>query len=170
MDPRSLPVTVRPVTASMAASVRAFAAAELHDARYAEPLLAAVDGTLAGNSDEYRAMVAGRDDGIVGLIVFGETAGALGAGRIVLIVVDASARERGVARQLVDAACSELAARGARFAMIELPGEPVFTPVRRVAVRMGFREEGRIDDYHADGVPLILLRRDLPLNRSDSGS
>ncbi|MDQ4079336.1 MAG: GNAT family N-acetyltransferase [Gemmatimonadota bacterium] len=150
----------------MASSVRAFATTTLDGSRYAEPLLAAVDGALAGDSDEYRAIAAWHDDAIVGLVVFGETAGALGAGRIYLIAVDASVRERGVAAQLVDAVCSELATRGARFAMIELPGEPHFAPLRRLAERKGFREQGRIDHYLREGVPLILLRRDLGPIRS----
>jgi ribosomal protein S18 acetylase RimI-like enzyme len=170
MDPRPFSITLHPVTASTASPVRSFASVALGDWEYAEPLVAALDGALAGESDEYRGIVARHGDTIVGLIVFGETAGALGAGRIYLIAVGASARERGVAAQLVDAVCIELAGRGARFAMIELPGEPRFAPVRRLAERMGFREQGRIDDYLRDGVPLILLRRDLAPNRNDSAS
>ena len=170
MDPRAMPIALQPVTASAAASVRAFATAALSDSQYAEPLLAALDGALARENDEYRAIVAWHDNAIVGFIVYGETAGALGAGRIYLIAVDAGARERGVAAQLVDAVCNELAASGARLAMIELPGEPRFAPVRRLAERMGFRQQGRVDDYLRDGVPLILLRRDLAPTRSDSAS
>lgn len=161
MDPHSFFIRLQPVTASTASLVRAFAAAGLQDSPYAEPLLAAFDGALAGESDEYRAIAAWHHDAVVGLGVFGETAGAVGAGRIYLIAVDASVRERGVAAKLLEAVCSELAARGARFAMIELPGEPRFAPVRRLAERLGFRERGRLDDYHRDGVPLILLRREL---------
>ena len=159
--PSSRDPTLRPVTASTASPVRSFATAALSDSQYAEPLLTAVDGAIAGTGDEHRAIVAWHDDAIVGLIVFGQTAGALGAGRIYLIAVDASVRGRGVAAQLVNAVCSELAARNARFAMIELPGEPRFAQARRIAERMGFREEGRVDDYHREGVPLLLLRRDL---------
>jgi ribosomal protein S18 acetylase RimI-like enzyme len=142
----------------------------LAGSEYAEPLLDVLDGALAHDSDEYRAIAAWHDDAIVGLIVFGETAGALGAGRISLIAVDASVRERGVGAQLVDAACNELTARGARFAMMELPGEPRFAPVCRLAVRMGFREHGRIDDYLREGVALLLLRRDFAPTRSDAAS
>lgn len=170
MDPRPMSVTMKPVTASTAASVRSVAAAALRDSQHAESLLAALDAALAGASDEHRAIVALHDGGVVGLIVFGETAGALGAGRISLVAVDASARDRGVAAQLVAAVCDDLAASGARFAMMELPGEPGFAPVHRLAVRMGFREQGRIDDYLRDGVPLILLRRDLAPTRSDAAS
>lgn len=35
---------------------------------------------------------------------------------------------------------------------------------------MGFREQGRIDDYLREGIPLILLRRDLVPTRSDPAS
>lgn len=78
-----------PVTASMASSVSAFVTAVLNDSRYAEPLIATVDGALGGDRDEYRAIAAWHDDAIVGLVVFGATAGALGAGRVYLIAVDA---------------------------------------------------------------------------------
>ena len=168
--PSSVDPTLRPVTASTASLARAFATAALSDSRYAEPLLAALDGALPGGTDEYRAIAAWNGDALMGLIVFGETAGALGAGRIHLIVVEAGARERGVAARLIEAACDELAARGSRFAMMELPAEAPFAPVRRLAKRAGFREEGRIDDYLREGVPLLLLRRDLVPIRSDSAS
>jgi ribosomal protein S18 acetylase RimI-like enzyme len=168
--PSSIDPVLRPIAASVGSAARSFATAALRDADYAEPLLAALDHAIAGAGDEYRAIAAWHDDAIVGLIVFGITAGALGAGRIYLITVDANARGRGVAAQLVDAACGELAGGGTRFAMIELPGEPRFAHVRRLAVRMGFREEGRVDDYHREGVPLLLLRRDLLHTRNDSAS
>jgi ribosomal protein S18 acetylase RimI-like enzyme len=165
MDP-----VFRPVTASAASAVRSFANAALSDTVYAETLLATLDKAIAGTSGEYRAIAAWHDDAIAGLIMFGTTAGAVGAGRIYLLTVDERTRGRGVATHLVDAACGELAAGGARFAMIELPGERRFAQLRRLAVRMGFREEGRIDDYEREGVPLLLLRRDLAQPRMDPAS
>jgi ribosomal protein S18 acetylase RimI-like enzyme len=152
---------LEPVTAATASAVRSLAVAALSDSRYAEPLMAALDGAIAGISAEYRALAARRNDDIIGLVVFGYFAGVNGAGRIYLVVVDSSARERGIARRLVGAACEELAASGARFALMELPGEQQFATLRRLALGMGFREEGRLDDYHRDGVPILFLRRDL---------
>jgi ribosomal protein S18 acetylase RimI-like enzyme len=127
-------------------------------------MLAALANALIRPSDEYWAIVARDGRTVVGVVVFGEVAGARGAGRIYLVAVDGAARRRGVARALVDAACQELSQRQARFAMIELPAHARLTDVRRLIERAGFREEGRMDDYVRDGVPLLFLRREFAVS------
>ncbi len=113
-------------------------------------------------SDEYRGIVAHEGQAIVGFIVFGEIAGAHGAGRVYFVAVDATARRRGIATALMEAACADLHARGSRFAVIELPEEPSLASGLALAQRTGFREEGRVSEYVRDDVGLLLLRRDLP--------
>jgi ribosomal protein S18 acetylase RimI-like enzyme len=156
-----VPATVRPLAAPDAAAARALAISVLADVPYAEPMLAAIDSALTRATDEHQALVASHAGALVGLMVYGETAGARGAGRIHFVAVDASARRRGVAMQLVRAACARLGERGGRLAMLELPADVRFASIRRLAERAGFREEGRIDDYVRDGRAFVLLRRDL---------
>ena len=143
------------------AAAHTLALTVLGDAPHAEPMLAALANALTRTSDEYRAIVARDGRTVLGVIVFGEVAGARGAGRIYLVAVNGAARRRGIARALVDAACRELSERRARFAMIELPAHTRLEDVRRLVERAGFREEGRMDDYVRDGVPLVFLRREL---------
>ena len=156
--------TLHHVVAPDSTAAHTLALTVLGDAPHAEPMLAALDSALMRVSDEYRAIVAREGSAVVGVIVFGEVAGARGAGRIYLVAVDAAARRRGIARALVDAACQELAERRARFVMIELPAHARLTDVRRLVERAGFREEGRMDDYVRDGVPLLFLRRALDVS------
>jgi ribosomal protein S18 acetylase RimI-like enzyme len=154
-------VMLLPLAAPDSTAARALADAALGDAPYAEPLLASLDGALLAASDEYRAIVARSEGVLLGLVVFGETAGALGAGRIYFVVVDAAARRRGIATALIEAACRDLGARGARLVAIELPEDPRLERGRWLADRAGFREEARVSDYVREGVGLVLLRRDL---------
>ena len=163
MVPRtSVLFTLRPLVARDAQAARALADAVLGDAPYGDQLRGALDGALSSATDEYRALVAADGSALAGLIVFGETAGARGAGRIYLIAVDARARRRGIATTLVEAACTDLTARGARFIAIEIPDDRRLDGARLAAERSGFHEEARVADYVRDGVSLLLLRRDLP--------
>jgi ribosomal protein S18 acetylase RimI-like enzyme len=155
------PVTVRPLAPLDSAAAQALAEAVFGDAPYASSMLAALDGALRAESEEYRALVVRENSALIGLIVFGATAGALGAGRIYFVAVDGSARRRGIATALIGAACEELRSRGARFVAVEMPEEPRLDGGRAVALRAGFRPESRVGDYVRDGVGLAFLRRDL---------
>jgi ribosomal protein S18 acetylase RimI-like enzyme len=122
-----------------------------------------LDVALRGTSAEERVLVA-RDrpgGGVTGAVLFGETAGVPGAGRLRAVVVTPLARRRGVGRALVEDAVARLAASGARFVMAEVPDEP---DTRYFAVLLegcGFREEARAADLVRDGVAMRYLRRDL---------
>ena len=164
----SVSVTLRSLTARDAPAARALADAVVADAPYGDHLRGALDSVLTSATDEYRALVAFDATALAGLIVFGETAGARGAGRIYLIAVAAHTRRRGIATALVDGACRDLTERGARFVAIELPDDPRLAAVRRAVERAGFREEGRVADYLRDGVSLVLLRR--PGGEGERGS
>ena len=156
-----MPVTLRSLDASDSTAARALASAALADAPHADPLLASLDAAIRSGSEEYRALVARDGDRLAGVIVFGEIAGARGAGRIYLVAVDANARGRGLGAALLHSALSHLGARGARFVVIELPEEPRLASALRLAGRTGFFEEARVGDYVRDGVGLLVLRRNL---------
>ena len=48
---------------------------------------------------------------------------------------------------------------GGRLAVAELPDDAVFAPLARQLRSGGFTDAGRVDDFFADGVPLIILAR-----------
>jgi ribosomal protein S18 acetylase RimI-like enzyme len=154
-------VTFRPLAPPDAAAARTLADATLGGAPFAAGMLAALDEAVTSHTDEYRAVGAHDGSSLVGFVVFGEIAGAIGAGRIYVVGVEAPARRHGIATALVEAACSELRSRGSRFAVIELLEEPSLASGLALAHRTGFREEGRVSEYVRDGVGLLLLRRDL---------
>lgn len=159
MVPRtSVPLTLRPLTPQDAPGARALADGVLTDAPYGAHLQGTLDSALTSATGEYLALVAAEESALAGLIVFGETAGARGAGRIYFIAVDANRRRRGIATALVEAACRDLTERGARFVLIELPDDPRLAGVRLAAARAGFREDGRVADYLSDGLSLLFLR------------
>ena len=161
MVPRtSVSLTLRPLTARDAPAARALVDAVLADAPSREHHRETLDSALTSATDEYRALVAAEEATLAGLIVFGETAGALGAGRIYFVAVAANTRRRGIATALAEAASRDLTERGARFVIIELPDDPLLAGARLAAERAGYQEEGRVADYLSDGVSLLLLRRD----------
>jgi ribosomal protein S18 acetylase RimI-like enzyme len=154
-------VTLRPLAAPDATAARVLADVVLGGAPFAEAMRASLDEALTSDGDEYRAIGVHDGNALIGFVVFGEIAGALGAGRIYFVAVEATARRRGIATALIEAACSDLRSRGSRFAVIELLEELSLAPGRALAHRTGFRDEGRVSDYVRDGAGLLLLRRDL---------
>jgi ribosomal protein S18 acetylase RimI-like enzyme len=164
----SVPATLHPLAAPDSSAARALAISVLADTPYGEPLLAALESALARATNEYQAILARDGGALVGLVVFGDTAGARGAGRIHLVAVDAKARRRGIAMDVIDAACTRLGEQGGRFVMIELPTDARLASAQRLARRASFHEEGRMDDYVRDGVALVLLRRDFRVKHRDS--
>jgi ribosomal protein S18 acetylase RimI-like enzyme len=168
MVPHPVPPTFHLLTAHDSSAARTLASSALADAPLGEPL-AALESALSRATTEYQAIVARDAAALIGLIVFGEIAGARGAGRIHLIAVDAHARRRGIAAALIAAACACLTEQGTRFVMIELPADSRLAGARRLAGRAGFREEGRIDNYVRDGVALLILRRELHTGGDSAG-
>jgi hypothetical protein len=64
---------------------------------------------------------------------------------------------------LLDAALHDIAARGARLVVVEMPAEPALAPVRSFLLGRGFQHEARVRDFVRDGVDLALLRLDFPV-------
>jgi ribosomal protein S18 acetylase RimI-like enzyme len=78
------------------------------------------------------------------------------------VVVTAGARLQGVALALMEAVHRDLAARGARFVLAEVPDDAIGRPARELLDRCGYVEDSRVPDFFREGVPLLLLRRELP--------
>jgi GNAT superfamily N-acetyltransferase len=125
-----------------------------------EALLQLLEGAALAPSDEQRGLAADLDGRVAAVAVFGEYAGAAGAGRLHLVAVDPQHRRHGIGSLLLERAASELATRGARFILAELPEErPPLDGYFAFLQACGFVEESRIPDFHREGVALVVLRR-----------
>lgn len=125
---------------------------------------------LEGRTAESRAIVAVRDDGLVGFILYGEVAGAVGTGRVHFVSVTASARLHAVGAALCDAAVTDLAARHARLVVAEVPDDPALAGGLALLTTCGFTEAARVADYYRDGVALLVLERRLVSARDRPGA
>ncbi len=119
--------------------------------------------TLAerGDDPEHRAYVVARDKTVAGLALFGAIAGTESGFKLYSLVVELP-REGDVGERLLDAVASAVRTSGGRFIIAELADEPALTTTIGLLRDQGFAEVGRIPDYYRDGVPLTILRRDLP--------
>ena len=151
--------TYRPAVDDDRGVIRAFVERDLAGTPYATVVeyflrLASVDpGT------ESRVIVAERGGVVVGFVVFGEVAGAIGTGRVHFVSVTTSARSQGVGVGLCEAAVADLSANEARVVVAEVPDEPSFLPGRTLFTRCGFVEIARVADYVRDGTDLVVLAR-----------
>lgn len=130
---------------------------------FANGTIEALERALNAPSQEDRVLIA-RDSALVamvGAVIFGETAGARGAGRIRALLVPGERSSLPIARTLLASALDALRASGARFALVELPDLPSFRLTDDALAEKGFVEAARVHDLVADGVALRYLRREL---------
>jgi ribosomal protein S18 acetylase RimI-like enzyme len=157
-----VPRTIAPVAPALLARASLLVERALHDTRYVEGALEALDAAVRAPGVDGRALASGRDEVPEGVIVFGTFAGASGAGRIHLVAVDAAARRTGVGESLAEAAIAQLRADGARFVLAELPDDPRALPgAQEFLEALGFREESRVEHFFRDGIALSFMRREL---------
>ena len=109
--------------------------------------------------NEARALLAERDGEIVGFVLLGAVAGAVGTGRLLLLGVRGDVRRNGLGIDLCMAATAGLEAQGARTVVVEMPEDTSTHGCRAVLERCGFSEAARVADYYRDGVPLVVFQR-----------
>jgi len=142
-------------------SAHAVLAAETARHPYAERALELLEAAAARGT-EYHAAVAAHDGDAVGVVVYGMTAGASGAGALYGIAVVEAWRRRGVGSALVRHAADDLRALGARFVLAEVPEDPLaLSAVLALLATAGFRAEARVADFYRDGVGMVFMRREL---------
>jgi L-amino acid N-acyltransferase YncA len=112
-----------------------------------------------GAENESRAIVAEHAGEVVGFVLFGEVAGAIGTGRVHFVSVTASARLHAIGLGLCEAAVADLASKGTRVLVAEIPDEPLLSPGRALLARCGFAETARVADYFRDRTDLVVLLR-----------
>lgn len=166
MESRSISnpaVTIRPLALDDEGAARALFTYAFGNTLYADAPRAALVRALSGAApSEATGLVATTGDTVVGVAVYGEVAGAEGAGKMHGMAVSADARRHGVARLLIEAFVADLSRRGARFVVVEFPDAAEMAVGRALLQHSRFVEESRVADYFRDGIALCFLRRDLP--------
>jgi ribosomal protein S18 acetylase RimI-like enzyme len=160
--------TIRRAVDTDRSVMNAFIAHDLAGTSYTEVPAYFLALALQGRSTESRGIVAERDGEVVGFALYGEVAGSVGTGRIHFVSVSASSRLNAVGVHLCDAVVSDLVGAGARIVIAELPDDPILVSGRALLARCGFSEVGRVADYYADGVALVILTRSTA-SQSNSG-
>ncbi len=150
-----------------AADIRGLVAPEIAASRYPSGARAALDTLIARTDPDSSALVAFLDETLAGLMIHGAVAGALGAGRLQLIVVAPPFRRLGIATALVEAALADLRTVGARAVFVEMAADAALAPSAALLERCGFELDARVSDFFRDGVDLIVLRRDLHKDGAD---
>lgn len=117
--------------------------------------------TLAerGDDPEHRAYVVARDRTVAGLALFGAIAGTDAGYKLHTLAVES--REGDVGDRLVEAVVEAVRAARGRYLVAELADDPALATTILTLRANGFAEVGRIADYYRDGVPLVILRRNL---------
>jgi ribosomal protein S18 acetylase RimI-like enzyme len=155
-------VTIRPLVLDDEPSARGLFTYAFGNTLYAEAPRAALVRALSGAAPrEAAGLVATSGGEVIGVAVYGEVAGADGAGKMHGMAVSADARRHGVARLLIEALVEDLTRRGARLVLVEFPDAPELAVGRTLLQHSGFAEESRIPDYFRDGIALSFLRRAL---------
>lgn len=120
-----------------------------------------VEDAIHGTSGEYFACVAEQHDKCVGLGAYGLVAGTVGTWTLYALVTASQSQDAGYGRAIVAHITDDLASRGARIVVADVPGHDALRTYRSFLKSQGFTEESRVEDYYADGIPLVQYRLDL---------
>jgi hypothetical protein len=146
-------ITLAPLMPGHEAAARALVDGHLTGTRYLARIVEQLDTALAFEDPEYLAVLAERDDEVVALAIFGTVSGARRCSKLhALVGSDGEALDAlaaGVVRVCADA--------GERLVVAELADDALFAAAYSALRAAGMAEEGRVDDYVADGVGLRLL-------------
>ena len=145
-------LTLSPLMPEHERAARALVTDALAGTRYLARTVEQLDAALRFEDPEYLAVVAEDGDDVVALALFGAVAGARACTKLHTLVGDDDALEplaSGVAQVCRDS--------GERLVVCELADDAVFGAAREALLGAGFREEGRVYDYVAEGVALLLL-------------
>jgi hypothetical protein len=72
--------------------------------------------------------------------------------------------------EAIERALADTWAHGGRLAVAELPDDRTFVPVAQQLRAAGFRDAGRVADFFADGVGLLIMTRDIaPVHAGGGG-
>jgi|SRR5689334_9056153 len=120
-------------------------AIELIDAALAEPA-----------ADDYRFIVCEEGSRVLGYACFGSTPMTEGCFDLYWLVVDATARRTGVARELLGAVEQSLRRHHARLLRVETAGLDSYAPARGLYENAGYERAARIRDFYHRGNDLYI--------------
>jgi ribosomal protein S18 acetylase RimI-like enzyme len=165
------PASLRPLRESDVVAALALLRDAVRAPSYATLLGSVTEAAALTPSTEHSGMVAEMDGQPVAIAVYGEFAGATGAGRLHLVAVDRDHRRRGLGTLLIDRVAAELRARRSRFILAELPDEhPALDDYFAFLHASGFTEESRIPHFYREEVGLVFLRREVVERKQKAGS
>lgn len=98
---------------------------------------------------DYTFLVAEADGETAGYACWGPTPCTQGTFDLYWIAVHPRFQGRGIARNLLQAAEEDMAARGGRLSVIETSSLPRYEPARRFYRRAGYEEAARLPDFYA---------------------
>ncbi|MEP6990145.1 MAG: hypothetical protein ABJA80_04375 [bacterium] len=127
--------------------------AMLGGSRYAARALEQLDVALAGGDPEYSGLVVVGPAGetVAGLLLYGAVAGAAGVVRVHWLAGSSPDACVTLIR------CLRASLPDARLLLCELADDEAFDAARAALAAAGFRREGRVPDFFADGVGLDLM-------------
>ncbi|HEY6220807.1 MAG TPA: hypothetical protein VIV65_12210 [Gemmatimonadaceae bacterium] len=149
----------RPIAPEDAAAAHALLVSRLGVTPYVDRAIEILKIAERGHDEEHRAHVVARDGTVAGLALFGKIAGTEAGFRLHLLLLVSS--EGDVGERLLESVMSAVRDGGGRFIIAEIADEPALVTTTTLLRSHGFEEEGRIPDYFRDGVPLLILRRNL---------
>jgi len=157
-------VVLRPAAETDRAAIEALAGREVAAASNVNAVAYFMRLAFDGKSNESRVIVADDDGAVVGFVLFGSVAGALGTGRVHFVAVATTSRRNSLGGTLCRAAIAELESHGARLVLVEIADDAWSSSGRALLLRCGFAETARVADYYRDGVDLVVLER--PIDRA----
>jgi hypothetical protein len=148
-------IELRPLMPEDADAARAVIVARLGGTRYEARALEQLDVALSFEDPEYMALLAAEPESrqLVGLVMFGGVAGAKQVTKLHVLLGHAA----GSCAALAAAVRTVAAESGERMVVAEVPDDPVFRDQVAALRASDFDEEGRVDDFVADGVGLRFL-------------
>jgi hypothetical protein len=140
---------------SHAESLRALAESYLRAPFGGELLREKLDAALAGD-ESLQLTVQLADDRPAAFVMVEHVAGGHGTWR--LHVVCGADK---LCAEAIERALADTWAHGGRLAVAELPDDRTFAQLARQLRAAGFRDAGRVDDFFANGVGLLIMTRDI---------
>lgn len=148
-------IELRPLMPEDADAARAVVVARLGGTRYEVRALEQLEVALTFEDPEYMAFLAAEPASgqLVGLALFGAVAGAQRVTKLHALLGD----DQGTGAALANAVRTVASESGERMVVAELSDDAAFRDTLAALRATGFHEEGRVEDFVADGIGLRFL-------------
>jgi hypothetical protein len=148
-----VPLALRPLMPEDESAARALLMTTFAGTRYAARLAEQLDAAMRFEDPEYLAVLAEADGAMMALALFGTVAGARSCTKLHVLAGTALPALADLATGVVKV-CADAAER---LIVAEIPNDAPFRPMAQALGTADFAEEGRADDYVADGIALRLM-------------